>query len=315
MVLAAPVHQVDVVASGARVAHVEVLAQLYVAERPQDEDAAVSPGAEPARGEPVDPEVAGGTVVTEQRAVTEIFQAGMVLVGVVGHPAADHLGVGVAGEVQELFGLVAPDVAQDPAVTVPLEEPRRPGREVGPVRPHADHLHDPPDDAVPYQPAGEDGALHVHSLAVIDGVLAARLLYRPSGLGELRQGGQGRLVGEVVLAMAHDPQSQSGVLGRHSRARHELDARILQDLAFARRHPHAREPLGEGGRLGRVGVEDPLELRTGLGQPVAHAVNVAVVEGDGGEDELTLVAYRRRLASRRVVLAIGRRHGLPPPPI
>ena len=142
--------------------------------------------------------------------------------GVVGDLAADHPGVGIAREVEELFDLVAPDVAQDAPVALPLEEPRGPRRQVGPVRAHPDDLKDPPEGALQHQLAGEHGALDVDPLAVVDGVLAAGALHRPAGLGQLVERRQGRLVREVVLALGHHPQAQGGMIGRHGRAGHEL---------------------------------------------------------------------------------------------
>ena len=73
------------------------------------------------------------------------------------------------------------------------------------MRPHAHDLEDPPDGALLDELAGEDRTLHVEALAVVDGVLSSRLFDHPFDFLQLRQGRQRRLVGEVVLAVLHNP--------------------------------------------------------------------------------------------------------------
>src|SRR5665647_2683982 len=112
-----PVGEVHVRGSIVR-ADVHVLPLLDEAFGTEDEHAAVAPHLQSVGGEPVAPEVAAGARV--------------------GH----HRPVRGAGVVQDLLDLVRTDVAQDAAVLVLLEEPRRPGRRREAVRPEADHLHD-----------------------------------------------------------------------------------------------------------------------------------------------------------------------------
>ena len=176
----------------------------------------------------------------------------MVFVGVIGHPARRHPGVAVAREVQELLCLVAPEVAQDPSVALALEEPRRPGGQAGPVQAHADDLQDAADGSLVDQLAGEHGAFHVQTLAEVDGVFSPRLLGHFLDLVKLRQGGERRFVREVILAVAHHPHPEGGVVARHRCPRHQVDARVLQDLGLGRGDLRSREVLGESGRLAGV---------------------------------------------------------------
>ena len=57
--------------------------------------------------------------------VADILQPRVIGVGTVRDRRGDHIGVGRAGEEQELLALMAADVAQDAPITLPLEEPGR----------------------------------------------------------------------------------------------------------------------------------------------------------------------------------------------
>ena len=164
------------------------------------------------------------------------------------------------------------------------------------MRAHADDLQDAADGSLVDQLAGEHGAFHVQTLAEVDGVFSPRLLGHFLDLVKLRQGGERRFVREVILAVAHHPHPEGGVVARHRCPRHQVDARVFQDLGLGRGYLRSRELLGEGGRLAGVWVVDPLQLGTGLCQAVAHSVDMPVVETDGGENELAFLARRRRPA-------------------
>ena len=117
---------------------------------------------------------------------------------------------------------------------------------------------------------------------------------------KLGEGGERRFVGEVVLFVPHDPHPELGVVGGDGSAGHHLDPRVLEHLGHAGGHLRSRELSSQSGGFAGVTVIYPLELGTGLGEAVAHAVDMPVVETDGGEDELAFLAGRRRLALRRV---------------
>jgi hypothetical protein len=68
-------------------------------------------------------------------------------VGQVAHLGADDLGLGRAGQVQELVELVRGQIAQHPAVAVALEEPGADGSWRSAGAAHADHVQHPADGA------------------------------------------------------------------------------------------------------------------------------------------------------------------------
>ena len=82
------------------------------------------------------------------------------------------------------------------------------------------------------------------------------------------------------------------MLGRDGRPGDHLDLGVVEHLSFAGRNLHFREPVRKAGQLGRVGVVDPFELAAGFRQPVAHPVDVPVVEPNSCEDELALFTGR-----------------------
>ena len=96
---------------------------------------------------------------------------------------------------------MAADVAQDPPGAFDFEEPRWTGAQACPVWPHAEHVDHAPDRTVVDELACEYRTLHMDALAVVDGIFSARVLGDPFDFPQLAQGGERRLVGEVVLAV------------------------------------------------------------------------------------------------------------------
>src|SRR6478735_6890522 len=127
VLLAVRVHEIDMIA-GLFPADIDVLAQLDVALLTENDHAAVTPGAEALRREPVDADVIRRTVVAEQVGLAEILEVGLVLVCVVADRGVHDRGVGGAGIGEKLLELVRADVAQDAAELVLLVEPVRPAR-------------------------------------------------------------------------------------------------------------------------------------------------------------------------------------------
>ena len=100
-----------------------------------------------------------------------------------------HLGVVSAAVEKELLDLVAANVAEDAAVFGAFEKPRGPSRRVEPVRTEAEDADDAADGALGDELAGENRALHVESLAVIDHVFPAGFCRDRARVVELRQRG------------------------------------------------------------------------------------------------------------------------------
>ena len=80
---------------------------------------------------------------------------------------------------------------------------------------------------------------------------------------------------------------------------------VVEDLVERAGEAGAGELGGEGLGLGGGGIVNPLELGTGLDEAVALAVDVAVVEVGGGEDEFAGRDDGGRFALGGVVHAIG----------
>ena len=155
------------------------------------------------------------------------------------------------------------------------------------MRTEAEHLDHAPDGALLDEIAGVDCALDVEPLAVIDGVLAACPGDHCARVFELIQGCEWGFIGKVILAALHDLAADG--------------AAVAWDgggfcLGIFRT---------EGGDLRRVGIIDPLQLATGLEQPIGLAENVAVIEVRGGEGKFARLYHRLRAALRRVVHSVG----------
>nr|WP_317954553.1 hypothetical protein [Paenibacillus chitinolyticus] len=133
-----------------------------------------------------------------------------------------HLCIPAAGKEQELFDLMAADIAQDAAVLGPLEEPAGTRSGAQPVRAETEHLHDAPDCSIADELPREDGALDMQALAKIDRVLAAGFGYRPLGRLKLVRRGKRRFVGEVVLAAAHHFLAEGPAIARNGGGSYQL---------------------------------------------------------------------------------------------
>jgi hypothetical protein len=214
----------------------------------------------------------------------------VVLVRVVGDPGGGDRGVIAAAVEEHLLELVAADVAEDAAVGVPVEEPGRPGGGVHPVGAQAEDLDDAADGAVSDEPAGVDSALDVQALAVVDGVLLAGCLCFGACLRQLAEGGHRGLVGEVVLAVVENAEAEVGPVDGDRGAGDELHLGIVERFLLRSGRLDVRVAGAELVNFRRVGVVDPAELGAGFQQAVAHAVDVAVVEADGGDGEVAWIA-------------------------
>src|SRR5260221_2473735 len=130
---------------GARLAgDVDIFAGLDIALGAEDDQPAVAPDAEPVRRVPVDADIAGAAIAAQHH-LAEILELGLFRIGVVGDMRRYHLGLGRAGVMEELVGLVGGDVDQDAAIAGTLVEPVRARVEAEPVRPEPDRLHDAAD--------------------------------------------------------------------------------------------------------------------------------------------------------------------------
>ena len=175
---------------------------------------------------------------------------------VIGDGGVDDLRLAGAGVVQELLELMAADVGEDAARLFARPEPIGPAGRRAAVRPETDHLHHAADGAALDELPGAHGALHVQPLGVVDHVFPAGLGdLAPRGL-ELLEGGEGRLVGEVILARIHHAEAERAALVRHGGGGDELDLALLE---------HGLERAGAAwpaGRSCRISPPSPDRDRT-----------------------------------------------------
>ena len=102
---------------------VGVFAQFDVALRAEDQEAAVAPGAESGGSEPIHAEVTRRTVVGEEVAFTEILEFRMRGIGDIAGSGVNDFGVFSTSKKEELFALMAPNIAENASVFLLLEEP------------------------------------------------------------------------------------------------------------------------------------------------------------------------------------------------
>ena len=130
--------------------------------------------------------------------------------------------------------------------------------------------------------AGVDGALDMKALAVVNGIFLASGLASATRLLELVESGEGRLVREIIFPSVHDPATKRAAFIRHGSGSNKPDLGIIEDFFQRARRAGLRELFLERSHFLRIGIEYPLELRSGLDQTIALTINVAVVEVGSG---------------------------------
>ena len=215
----------------------------------------------------------------------------------IGVPHVGHAGVvdapaRGAGNVQELLELVAADVGEDAAHAALVVEPRRARLVHQVVRRHDQHLQHAADGAAAHQLARLPGRRVVQPLAVVDQVLAAGRRHRGAGRGELAEGRERPLVGEVVLARRQHLPADGGARVGDGGGRHQADGGVGEDRLERAGGLRLREPLAEGGHLLGVGVEHPGQGGAGVDQAPGLPVDVAVAQKGDRKRELAPRHYR-----------------------
>ena len=102
---------------------VGVFAQFDVTLRAEDHEAAVAPGAESGGGEPIHAEVTRRAVVGKEVAFAEILEVRMRGIGDISGGSVNDFGVFSTSKKEELFALMAPNIAENASVFLLLEEP------------------------------------------------------------------------------------------------------------------------------------------------------------------------------------------------
>ena len=217
----------------------------------------------------------------------------------------DDLGVFRACEKEELFALVAADVAQDAAVFVFFEKPIRPGWGTQAVGAGAEGLHHLADGPGGDQLAGAHSAFDMQSLGKVNGVFPSRRFAGAARLGELLECCEGRFVGEVILPRLHDPAPERATLIRHGGGGNESHLGVLENFLERACRPRAGKLLDECGHPFWNGIIDPFDDSPGLDQSVALSIDVPVVEVGRRDYKFPGLANRRGFAHGGVCHSIG----------
>jgi len=173
------------------------------------------------------------------------------------------------------------------------------------MRAEADDLKHAADGAAVNEIAGVHGGFDVEPLAEINHVFAPCGGSDAAGFLELFEGGEGRFVGEVVLAGGHDAAADGAALVGDGGGGDEADVGIVEDFVERAGDAGLRKFLQEDVAFNGIGFEDPAEFGAGFEEAVALAVDVAVVEVRGGENEFARFHHGARLALRGVGHAVG----------
>ena len=313
VLLAFPVHDEHVPAAVLVAGDVHVFPDLDESLRALDEHPPVAPGPQPVRRKPVHPEIVRRAVLPRQAAVAEVFQFRIFRVRKVPDPARGYRSVLFPGVEKVLFNLVAPDVAKDPAVFFPFKEPCRPSRRAQAVRPEPgdrNHLSDLP--AV-RNVSRQDRSFVVQPLRVVNHVFLSGPFHRFPGRRQLLQRRERRLVRKVVLPRFHRPQPKRAALARNRRPGNQLRLRVLKRFLLAVGRPGLGKSFQESRHLLLVRVVNIFQRAAGLRQPVAHPVNMSVIQPHGGKDEFPVLHHRRGFSFRCIVHSVGHVHFSFPP--
>ena len=148
----------------------------------------------------------------------------------------------------------------------------------------------------------------MQALAVIDHVFPAGFPHHGLGAFQLLKGGEGRLVGKVILACCHDPQAEGAALAGDVRAADQAGVPVLQHLFLAA----GGDGLGIGfdklRHPGGIGIIDIFQGAARLQQGVGHAVDVAVIQVRRGKNEFAGGNHGPGFAHGGVVHAVGNLH-------
>ena len=298
------VHDVDVSAAILLRRQVHVFPYFNKSLCSLDEHPSVSPGPQSVRGKPIQLEVSRRSVLSGQLGVAEVFQFRIFRMVKVRDPAGGHDRVFFLRVVQELFKLMAADIAQDSAVLLPFKEPCGPSgcaKPVGTESGYGNHL---ADLSAFRDISGQDGSLVMQPLRVVHHVLLSGFRHCFLCGFQLFQGCKRRLVGKVVFARVHGPQSQGAAFAGDSRTGNQMRLRVSQGFFLAPGCLRLRKCLQEGFNLLLIRIIYIFERAAGLGQAVAHPVNMAVVQPYCGKYEFSRFYHRLGLPFRRIVHSV-----------
>ena len=221
----------------------------------------------------------------------------------------DDMRAFAARQIDELIGLMAADIGQDPAVARRVPEPVGPGCRGQSMRGKIDRLDHAPDRAVMDKLARHDRRGHFEPFGIHDRKFAAGLLDRTANVGKLLQRGNRRLVAEIILARAHDADAQRGSKPRDGRAADQLDRGIAQNLVFRTRQRDIAISRAEHRNLLGIARMEGGENAASPDHGVGDAIDMIMIEPDHRERH-AIFRLGRRACGRALGRRIAARRGL-----
>ena len=280
---------------------VYVLADFDKSFRSLDEHPSVAPGPQAVRCEPVQLEISGGSVLTGKLRVTEILQFRIFRMAEVGDPACGHLSFFFTRVIQELFKLMAADIAEDAAVFFLFKEPGRPSRCAQSVRTESCHGNHFADVSALCNVSCQDRSFIMQPFRVIDHVLLAGCYYGFLCGIQLIQGCKRSLIRKVIFSGTHGPQAESTAFTGHCRAGDHMGFSVFQGFFLAPGCFGLRKSLQESGNLLLVRIINILQCTAGFSQSVAHTVDMTVIQPYRGKHKFSRFYNRLRFPFRRIV--------------
>lgn len=203
---------------------------------------------------------------------------------------------------------MAADVDQDAAVGFAFKKPVGTRGRGEAMRAETDNLQDASDGTFIDEVARVDGALGVKTFTVVNGVLLAGLGDLGADGGELVERDERSFVDEVVFAVFQNFDTERSAITGNAGRRDQFDVGVVKDFLFRGGGLRLRERLDEAVDLVGVWVVGPAEIGACFDEAVAHAVDVSVVEADGGNREIAGGDYVRGFAFGGVIHSVGFLH-------
>lgn len=168
------------------------------------------------------------------------------------------------------------------------------------MRAGAEGLDDFSDGSGGDEVAGVNGALDMEALAVVNGIFLARGLASAAGLLELIEACERSFVGKIILPGVHNAATERAAFIGNGSCCDESHFGVIENFFQRARRAGLGELFLERSHFICIGIEDPLELRSGLDQTIALAVDVPVVEVGRRYEKIARLADWRRFPYRGV---------------
>ena len=151
------------------------------------------------------------------------------------------------------------------------------------MRSESDHLQDPADQTLLNETSGVNGALDAETVAKKRQIFSTGFARDLPGACELSERGEGRFVGQVVLARFHDLAPNVATFRGNRRGSDELHPRVIQYLRQAAGDSGLRKFTAKVYEPFRIRIEYPRQCSARCDQPSALIINMRVIEMGGRE--------------------------------